>query len=144
MFNAETGQLSVRDETQLSPRRQKFKNKLLSASPLVSQGQEAESELHASEGTRSELEIEESKGRVPQTDDSKRQEDPGPENLKLALPGKFTSSNWCSIKKYHILYLTTFGSQNVQIMQRFPESVMEFLQIKDFAHCVILDTGEQL
>ena len=95
MFDAETGQLSIRDENQLSPRRRKLKNKLLSSSPLAGQGQGqqasgrdgSEAELQASEGPRSEVEIEMSKGRELEMNDSKRQGDPGQENLKLALPG---------------------------------------------------------
>ena len=86
VFNTETGQLSIRDENQLSPRRRKMKNKFLSVSPLIGEGQEAseragsESDMQASEGLVSEKLAE---------SDGKRQGDPGQENLKLALPGNF-------------------------------------------------------
>ena len=94
VFNAETGQLSLREENQLSPRRRKMKNKLSSASPLVFEGQEAtdkdgsELGLQASEGSRSEtLGNEELIGRQPEIGYARRQCDPGQENVKLALPG---------------------------------------------------------
>ena len=94
MFDAETGQLSVREENQLSPRRRKFKNKMSSASPLATEGQQASSregssvEMQASEGSRTKGETEKSEGRQQESSDSKRQGDPDPENLKLALPGR--------------------------------------------------------
>ena len=94
VFDAETGQLSIRDENQLSPRRRKLKNKLSSASPLAVQGQQASgkegsgAENQASEEPRVEGETERSKEGQPELRDSKRQGDPGQENLKLALPGK--------------------------------------------------------
>ena len=93
MFDAETGQLSIRDENQLSPRRRKFKNKLSSASPLAGKGQQAASregsgtEMQTSEEPRTEGETERSKEGQPELRDCKRQGDPGQENLKLALPG---------------------------------------------------------
>ena len=88
IFNAETGQLSIREDNQLSPRRRKLKNRPTSTSPLIGEGQQAgdrdrpDSGLQSSEGPR----LEALEGQ-PEVGYLKRQVDPDMENIKLALPG---------------------------------------------------------
>ena len=90
VFNAETGQLSIREDNQLSPRRRKLKNRPTSTSPLIGEGQQAgdrdrpDSGLQSSEGPRSET----LEGQ-PEVGYLKRQVDPDIENIKLALPGTY-------------------------------------------------------
>ena len=106
VFNVETGQLSIREDNQLSPRRRKLKNRPTSTSPLIGEGQQAgdrdrsDSGLQSSEGPRSEA-LEDQ----PEVGYLKRQVDPDMENIKLALPGtyeKLLKIEWFTVKQWLI------------------------------------------